>query len=182
MVSVGSFLRTNKESHPVNNFSTRGTGKVTQRAIENSLSKDHDDDEDDAASAHFTVNTQKFHDACEVRRSAAGDFVFPLQQLGARRTDIDRHVDLETLVNLAYMCAGSNSHIFTASWKNQPVIIKLLQNEKTKNQIAVDEFELEAELLSRLDHPNIIKSTTISTTPYRYNIPSLPSNLCYSSK
>ena len=102
---AGSFIRTNKESHPVNNFSTRGAEKVTQNAIENSLSRD----EDDNNSAHFTfntVNTQAVHDACELRRAAAGDFVFPLQRLGVRRPDIDRHVDLETLVNLAYMCAG----------------------------------------------------------------------------
>ena len=63
----------------------------------------------------------------------------------------------------------SNSHIFTATWKNQPVIIKLLQNEKTRNQIAVDEFELEVELLSRLNHPNIIKGTTPSSLSFEYH-------------
>ena len=104
---AGSFIRTNKESHPVNNFSTRGADKAASKdAIEHSFSNYNDDEDDDGNSALFTVNTQKFHDACESRRAAAGDFVFPLHELGGRRPDIDRHVDLETLLNLAFMCTG----------------------------------------------------------------------------
>ena len=42
-----------------------------------------------------------------------------------QRRDIDRRINLDEMGNVKYLCAGSNSHIFSASWQNQNVIIKV---------------------------------------------------------
>ena len=52
---------------------------------------------------------------------------------------------------------GSNSHIFSANWKGKIVVVKIIQEEKMTNSIALDEFRIEKELLIRLDHPNVIE-------------------------
>lgn len=39
--------------------------------------------------------------------------------------DIDRNVNLEEMTNVKFVCPGSNSHIFSATWRNQNVIVKV---------------------------------------------------------
>ena len=51
-------------------------------------------------------------------------FSFIPEALALRR-NVNRRVDLEEMANVNYVCAGSNSHIFSATWRNQNVIIKV---------------------------------------------------------
>lgn len=51
-------------------------------------------------------------------------FSFIADSLSLRR-NVNRHIDLEEMQNVKYMCAGSNSHIFSATWKDKPVIVKV---------------------------------------------------------
>ena len=85
-----------------------------------------------------------------------GDFSYSFDKL-ALKTIIPRNLTLTDLESLEYLTAGSNSHVFSAIWKNQPVIVKILQNEQMLNPVALHEFDIECELLARIDHPNIIK-------------------------
>lgn len=39
---------------------------------------------------------------------------------------IDRNVNLEEMTNVKFVCPGSNSHIFSATWRNQNVIVKVI--------------------------------------------------------
>ena len=57
--------------------------------------------------------------------SGRDDFDFSSQALLLRR-DIDRQINLEEMANVKYLCAGSNSHIFSATWQNQSVIVKVI--------------------------------------------------------
>ena len=43
--------------------------------------------------------------------------------------------------------------------------MKMLQSEKNNNPVALSEFEIECELLARIDHPNIIKVLGAGTVP-----------------
>jgi hypothetical protein len=83
-------------------------------------------------------------------------FRYHIKNLRIRR-QIDMDVDLNVFDNMSFLTEGSNSHIFAATWQNQPVIVKMLQSDKSRNAIALHEFEVEAELLTRIDHPNIVK-------------------------
>ena len=51
-------------------------------------------------------------------------FYFVADSLALRR-NINRRIDLEEMTNVNYVCAGSNSHIFSATWNNKNVIIKV---------------------------------------------------------
>ena len=85
-----------------------------------------------------------------------GDFSYSFDNLELK-TIIPRNLTLTDVENLEYLTAGSNSHVFSAIWKNQPVIVKILQNEQMLNPVALHEFDIECELLARIDHPNVIK-------------------------
>jgi hypothetical protein len=82
--------------------------------------------------------------------------VFEISKLPITK-NIDRNVSLEAFSNLEFLAYGSNSHIYGAIWKNEQVVVKMLQNEKMTSAVALHEFEIECELLSRIDHPNVIK-------------------------
>jgi hypothetical protein len=61
----------------------------------------------------------------EGRSHARGEFSFFIDDLPIKR-DVNRNVDLEELVDLEYITEGSSSHIFSAVWQDQPVIVKVL--------------------------------------------------------
>ena len=100
----------------------------------------------------------------EGSQHSRGTFSFKISNLEIRR-DINRQVDLQEFTNMAFLTEGSNSHIFSATWQNQPVIIKMLQADKVNSTIAVHEFEVECELLTRIDHPNIVQVMGAGTHP-----------------
>lgn len=58
--------------------------------------------------------------------------------------------------SIRYLCDGSNSNIYTALWNNSNVVIKIIQQEVMDIAIVKQEFELEIQILIRLNHPNII--------------------------
>lgn len=60
----------------------------------------------------------------EGRSHARGEFAFFIDDLPIKR-DVNRNVDLEELVDLEYITEGSSSHIFSAVWQDQPVIVKV---------------------------------------------------------
>jgi hypothetical protein len=60
----------------------------------------------------------------EGRSHARGEFSFFIDDLPIKR-EVNRDVDLEELVDLEYITEGSSSHIFSAVWQDQPVIVKV---------------------------------------------------------
>mmetsp|Transcript_30049 Transcript_30049/g.28719 ORF Transcript_30049/g.28719 Transcript_30049/m.28719 type:complete len:718 (+) Transcript_30049:221-2374(+) len=70
---------------------------------------------------------------------------------------IDFNVSLDEISGMAFLTEGSNSHIFKATWKNQSVIVKMLQAKKVHDPMARKEFEVEKEILSKINHPHIIE-------------------------
>jgi len=84
------------------------------------------------------------------------DYLYPIEKLPIKRK-INLNVPVNEFYDMAYMAEGSNSHIFSANWKGKIVVVKIIQEEKMNNAIALDEFRIEKELLIRLDHPNVIE-------------------------
>ena len=95
---------------------------------------------------------------------ARGHFSHHIDDLPVLR-NLNGMVDLDEMKDLEYLTEGSHSHIFSAHWKGQPVIIKMLQADKADNAIAQYEFDIEAELLSRMDHPRVIRSLGSGKVP-----------------
>jgi len=99
----------------------------------------------------------------------SGDFGFDINALMIQRP-IETNVDSDEFTDMEYLTEGSNSHIFSARWRGQVVIVKMLQVEKAHNTIALNEFEIEVELLSRLNHGNVIRILGAGTKPRPYII------------
>ena len=50
------------------------------------------------------------------------------------RSDVDKHMILEDLEDIKYLCAGSNSLIFRALWEDQDVVVKVTLKDITHNK------------------------------------------------
>ena len=69
-------------------------------------------------------------------------------------------LQLSAFRNLVKLTDGGNSNIYTSFYTevNANVVIKVIKQEKMHDVMVINEFELEYQLLIRLDHPNIIKT------------------------
>lgn len=65
---------------------------------------------------------------------------------------------------------SSSCHIYTAFWQDMPVIIKLIKADRVTSAMAVAEFEMEATILSRVQHPNIVRLLGSGVSPRRFLI------------
>jgi len=72
--------------------------------------------------------------------------------------------------DLSYIATGSNSYVYTAKFKrsNEKVVIKMLREDVVNDPIANEEFDKEFAILSRLDHPNIIKVLGSGCEPHKF--------------
>ena len=87
---------------------------------------------------------------------SSGHFGYEIGAL-AVRTPVQTDVSADEFRDMEFLTEGSNSHVFSAKWRGQTVIIKMLQVEKATNSVALNEFQVEVELLSRMNHRNVIR-------------------------
>ena len=67
------------------------------------------------------------------------------------------NINLTEISDLKHIADGSHSHILGGNLKNRPVVIKILKETSVDNRIAVHEYDVEREILSRINHPNVIE-------------------------
>jgi serine/threonine protein kinase len=79
--------------------------------------------------------------------------------------DIPQNVLLDDIQNIEFMAEGSCSHTYSATWKGTSVVLKMIQVDKMRDQVALQEFKIERDLLMRLDHPGIVKILGCGTIP-----------------
>jgi len=74
--------------------------------------------------------------------------------------DSPNNLQLSAFRNVVKLSDGGNSNIYTAFYSEviANVVIKIIRKEKMYDVRVINEFELEYQLLIRLDHPNIIKT------------------------
>jgi serine/threonine protein kinase len=74
---------------------------------------------------------------------------------------------LDHFTNIAHLCYGSHSEIATCHYDNKSVIVKVISQEHHDSSIAMQEFQREVNILSRLNHPHIVGiiGTGIVTKP-----------------
>jgi len=63
---------------------------------------------------------------------------------------------------------SSSCHIYTALWNGKPVILKLIKADRITSPVAVAEFETEANVLSRIRHPHIVRFLGSGYQPRRF--------------
>lgn len=85
----------------------------------------------------------------------ASNFRFPLHQLTNVRS-IPHHLKESEFRDVQYLCAGSNSYVYTAIQNDELVVVKMLKSKLSNPRVAEQEMEIEMHLLSKIEHPNII--------------------------
>jgi hypothetical protein len=83
-------------------------------------------------------------------------FCYPVKDIPAT-SKIPTNLSLADFTNVVHLADGSNANCYTATYKGQTVVIKMIQQAKEHNDVTDHEFLHEHGMLARLDHPNIVK-------------------------
>jgi serine/threonine protein kinase len=82
---------------------------------------------------------------------------------------VPTNVSWNSLTNVTKLTASAAYNIFTAFFNGEKVVIKSLRGTEMRSGSPI-EMEKEINLLSRMDHPNIIKLLGSGYLPYRFQI------------
>lgn len=92
-----------------------------------------------------------------------------LNQIPLIKRVIPTNVSWREFENVSKIVTSAAYDIFSAKWKNAPVILKSLRNNSMRPGSPI-EMEKEISILSRLEHPNIIKLLGSGYLPHRFQI------------
>lgn len=81
---------------------------------------------------------------------------------------IDKNISFREIKGLAHLADGSHSNVFVGTYNGMKVVVKMIMEESANNPIANTEYDLELQLLSRLDHPNLTKLIGHGTHPRKF--------------
>lgn len=81
---------------------------------------------------------------------------------------IPHNLTWETFHSVHHLIDSSSCHIYTALWDDTPVVLKLIKAERITSPVAVAEFEIEENVLSRIRHPNVIRLLGSGTSPRKF--------------
>jgi serine/threonine protein kinase len=97
-------------------------------------------------------------------------FRVKLENLPMRSSNVPHDVPWESFSYIEHRVDSSSCHIYSAFWRGTAVIIKLIKADRVSSPMAVAEFETEASVLSRLEHPHIVKLLGSGRLPRRFLI------------
>lgn len=80
-----------------------------------------------------------------------------LSSLKDTKEQISLNVNWDELYDIKYLTSGGSSNVYTATFLENSVIIKVLKSEFVEDETFLKEMESEISILSRLDHPNVVK-------------------------
>lgn len=116
-----------------------------------------------------------FHDTSDITVEPMADDIFDgfrvqLEKLPVSKTNCPQDVPWESFSYVEHRVDSSSCHIYSAFWRGTTVIIKLIKADRVASSMAVAEFETEASILSRLDHPHIVRLLGTGRYPRRFLI------------
>lgn len=97
-------------------------------------------------------------------------FRVKIDKLPLNNLNIPTDVPWESFSYLEHRVDSSSCHIYSAFWRGTAVIIKLIKADRVASPMAVAEFQTEASILSRLEHPHIVKLLGSGKHPRRFLI------------
>jgi hypothetical protein len=82
--------------------------------------------------------------------------------------NVPNNLTLESFTDVRHVADGSNSNVYLARLDNEVCVIKMIKEDVQLDPVAVHEFDVEHGMLSRLNHPNIIKLLGAGRFPRRF--------------
>lgn len=125
----------------------------------------HDRSVDGAFETDYNDTAKRPHDD-----SIYDGFRVRLENLPMRSSSVPHDVPWESFSYIEHRVDSSSCHIYSAFWRGTAVIIKLIKADRVSSPMAVAEFETEASILSRLEHPHIVKLLGSGRLPRRFLI------------
>lgn len=95
------------------------------------------------------------------------DYNFPVGAIPPA-LEIPDNLSFDNFTDLKHIADGSNSNVYTAKFRGQGVIVKIITEKAKTNKIAVHEFDVEHGMLARFNHPNIVKLIGAGRHPRRF--------------
>lgn len=80
-----------------------------------------------------------------------------LNRLPTARFAGPNSLNWDDFTKIEHRLDSSSCHICAAFWKTNPVVLKLIKAERVSSSVSMAEFETEACVLSRVQHPNIVR-------------------------
>ena len=80
----------------------------------------------------------------------------------------DKVISFREIKGLAHPADGSHSNVFIGTYAGRKVVVKMIMEESVDSAIANSEYDLELQLLSRFDHPNLTQLVGHGTIPRKF--------------
>eukprot|EP01034_Spumella_vulgaris_P042710 gene42710-52984_t len=84
------------------------------------------------------------------------------------KLQLQLNLSIDDFQNVQHIADGSNANIFTAKLNGKVVVIKMIKPACEDDEVAINELDMEIGLLSRMEHPNIIKVIGGGSTPRKF--------------
>jgi hypothetical protein len=94
-------------------------------------------------------------------------YSFPVSEIPAAAV-IPDNLSFDNFQDLKHLADGSNSNVYTAKYRGQQVVVKIISEKAKTNKVAVHEFDVEHGMLARMRHPHIIRLLGAGRTPRRF--------------
>jgi serine/threonine protein kinase len=124
----------------------------------------------ESSSSQASASIVTFMDNTDGSEIEFDGFRVKLTSLPPSTAPAPENVPWESFAFIEHRIDSSSCHIYTAIWKDSPVIIKLIKADRVSSPMAVSEFEMEASILSRVRHPNIVRLLGSGVSPRRFLI------------
>mmetsp|Transcript_8453 Transcript_8453/g.7574 ORF Transcript_8453/g.7574 Transcript_8453/m.7574 type:complete len:653 (+) Transcript_8453:60-2018(+) len=113
-------------------------------------------------------SSQDFLSSKSIDDIAFEGFRVKISTLPKRISTTQDNLSWDSLSYIEHRIDSSSCHIYTAIWCDTPVIVKLIKADRIHSPMAVSEFEMEASILSRVNHPNIVRLLGSGHIPRRF--------------
>lgn len=94
-------------------------------------------------------------------------YSFPVAEIPAASL-IPDNLTFDHFQDLKHLADGSNSNVYSARYKGEQVIVKIITEKAKTNKVAVHEFDVEHGMLARFNHPNIVRLLGAGRQPRRF--------------
>lgn len=94
-------------------------------------------------------------------------YSFPVSEIPAASV-IPDNLTFDNFQELKHLADGSNSNVYTAKYRGQQVVVKIISEKAKTNKVAVHEFDVEHGMLARMNHPHIIRLLGAGRQPRRF--------------
>lgn len=130
---------------------------------------------------HFDLTATRSSSSSGQQQALCTGFRINAGQLPVLNAGMPTNLVWSDFANVQHIVDSSSCHIYIAQWVGHnpylgthhsssaaEVVIKLIKAERVSSAVAVSEFDMEEQILSRVSHPNIIKLFGSGTVPRKF--------------